>query len=148
MDPLDEAQLRAWISGELPVPWFNPVVLGARKNVPTRFDTFICLYPREPKFRTLCHGAAIPDKTLRSMISACQLPDDAEERFLRENARGVASPEVLWKVGRELCLRNGLPLGVYLRGRTVQGNHPKAMLWMQALLSPTRFLREFKQAAS
>ncbi len=150
MDPVEENRMEAWLTGRLPVSSFNVIVSGDRTNVPTEFDTFLCLYPLAPKIRTVFRAEQVSEQRLRSDVLRCRLPGDAEGRFagfVRRYAAGMGSVDQLWEIGVQSCIVLRLPLGFYARGHTVRGHKAKGMLFMHALLSPTRFLREFKQAA-
>lgn len=150
MDSQDEkAQLNAWLKGQLSISFFKFVVVGDHRDVPTRIDAFACLYPMEPRFRILRGAAEVPERELRAAVRACELPADAEEiywRHARENTRGMGTDDRAWRAGEGYAIKLGLPLGLYAMGRTRE-DQPRAAVWMNALLSPTRFLRELKKEA-
>jgi hypothetical protein len=150
MDARDKNRLMEWISGQILVPSLKLVVMGDRGKTEAKIEAIACLYPIQPKFRTLNVNAEISERELRAAVLACTLPRDAEDRhrqYVREQVPGFGVDDQLWRTGVTYSIRHGLPLGFYTLGRTVKDGQPRAVLQINALLSPTRFMAEFMQQA-
>lgn len=146
----DVEQIVAWMEGRLGVGYFNLLVGGAQKNVPTQFHSLAGLYPNTPTYRVYALGGVHVNRlAIRSAISDCNLPDGAEDRYKQFVARLLPSltPEEGWSMANVEAVRSGLPIGLYAEGTTVGRGKKQAILWMMNTVSPTMFLDRLKQAA-
>jgi hypothetical protein len=158
MDP-DTYRIMDWVEdiSFLP-PSFNVIVEGDRSNEPIAFTAFGCLYPEKPLYRLkVLPGvkAKVDGRAIKTGIAKCRLPWDAERRFerwwRREGLPGLSSQgfsaDECWGLPWGEAVQARLPIGMYGVGKTLASGEDRAILWMLATASPTRFLRELKAAA-
>lgn len=152
-----EGQVLEWIrEGRWPAR-NQYVVEGAPQRMAAHFTTYVCLYPGRPRVRGFTlklpanapmprdeHERALMERSVRDMLKTATLPSDAEakHRILYAGSK----PRPLWKAGVDLSWNAGLPLGVYMAGRTAVTGRFRAILVVNAVLSPERFLRELRRA--
>jgi hypothetical protein len=142
----DKGRLVTWISTHRPVPVLGFVV-GGDYGRPAEYKAFACLYPGQPGLWMF--NAIMPDQELRQRTAACELPTDADERqvkYVRTHMRGMGTSAQMREAAEGFAIKHELPLGCFAVGRTAAGSL-KYMLWMNALLTPSEFLKELKRAS-